>query len=40
MYFFKENIGDDVIQLSSYVTYKDKKILDSRDLYYYINYGL
>jgi hypothetical protein len=38
-YFFAENIGHNNDSASSYVTFKNKKILDSRDLEYQRNKG-
>ena len=37
IYLFKENIGKNNNWVTSYVTYNNKKILDSRDLEYYYN---
>ena len=37
IYLFKENIGHNNNWVTSYVTYKNKKILDSRDIKYYKN---
>ena len=38
-FFFKENDGPNNNWVTSYVTYKNEKILDSRDMDYYINKG-
>lgn len=39
VYFFRENIGENNNWITSYVTYNNKKILDSRDLNYFQNSG-
>jgi hypothetical protein len=39
IFLFKENIGENNNWVTSYVTLDNKKILDSRDLYYYTNKG-
>jgi hypothetical protein len=39
LYFFKENIGENNNWITSFVTYKGNKILDSRDLQYNNNGG-
>ncbi len=38
-FFFKENCGPNNSWVTSYVTYKNEKILDSRDIEYYKNNG-
>ena len=38
-FFFKENYGPNNYWVTSYVTYKNEKILDSRDIEYYKNNG-